>query len=160
VPTALTRAISGDEIWAAAGTYKPTTGTDREATFQLQSGVALYGSFAGTETARSQRNPTSNVTLLSGDLNGEDVGFTNNAENVYHVVTGADGAILDGFTITGGNANRSGEIITGFGGGIYNISGSPALANLTISGNIATEGGGMFNNSGNPTLTNVTFSGN
>jgi hypothetical protein len=88
--TALTRAIRGDEIWAAAGTYKPTTGTDRSATFQLQSGVALYGGFAGTETARSQRNPTVNITILSGDLNGDDVGFTNNAENVYHVVTCAD----------------------------------------------------------------------
>jgi hypothetical protein len=27
--TALTGAVSGDEIWAMAGTYKPTTGTDR-----------------------------------------------------------------------------------------------------------------------------------
>ena len=51
-----TLAISGDEIWVAAGTYKPTTGTDRAATFQLKLGVGLYGGFAGTETDRSQRD--------------------------------------------------------------------------------------------------------
>jgi hypothetical protein len=45
-------AVSGDELWVAAGTYKPTTGSDRSATFQLKAGVALYGGFAGTETLR------------------------------------------------------------------------------------------------------------
>jgi hypothetical protein len=33
--TALTGASSGDEIWAAAGTHKPTAGAERSATFQL-----------------------------------------------------------------------------------------------------------------------------
>lgn len=95
--TALTNAASGDEIWVGAGTYEPTTGTDRNATFQLKNGVAVYGGFAMTETQRSQRNPAANVTRLSGDLLGNDVGFTHNDENSYHVVTGASGATLDGF---------------------------------------------------------------
>ncbi len=30
---ALTNAVSDDEIWVVAGTYKPTTGTNRNATF-------------------------------------------------------------------------------------------------------------------------------
>ena len=159
--TALTGGGSGDEIWVAAGTYKPTTGTDRTATFQLKSGVALYGGFVGTETARNQRNPVVKVTILSGDLNGDDVGSTNNYENVYHVVTGATGATLDGFTIKAGYAN--GGTPNNNGGGMYNSSSSPVLANITFSGNwtFGGNGGGMYNISGsNPTLTNVTFSDN
>ena len=112
--TALTSAVSGDEIWVAAGTYKPTTGTDRSATFQLKNGVAIYGGFAGTETARDQRNPVANLTILSGDIDNNDsqtpiitdlTTVTGNTTNSYHVVTGATGATLDGFTITAGNAN-------------------------------------------------------
>lgn len=39
--TALATAISGDEIWVAAGIYKPGAGADRNATFQLKNGVTL-----------------------------------------------------------------------------------------------------------------------
>ncbi|MFA5873963.1 MAG: choice-of-anchor Q domain-containing protein [Anaerolineales bacterium] len=153
--TALAGAVSGDEIWAAAGTYKPTTGADRAATFQLKNGVALYGGFAGTETARNQRNPAANVTTLSGDIGTAG----DNSDNSYHVVTGATGATLDGFTITAGNAN--GQYPNYFGGGMYTYSSSPTLTNVTFSGNSAGQyGGGMYNYSGSPKLTNVTFSGN
>jgi hypothetical protein len=162
--TALTGAASGDEIWVAAGTHKPTAGSSRGATFQLVNGVAVYGGFAGTETDRSERNPTINVTILSGDLNGDDVGYANNSENVYHVVTGVTGATLDGFTITAGNANVD-DVFSpdGNGGGMLNNSGSnPTLANLIFTGNsTAYYGGGMLNwNSSSPTLTDVSFIGN
>jgi hypothetical protein len=157
---ALDIAIDGDELWVAKGVYPPTNIADRTATFQLKSGVALYGGFAATETLRSERNPTTNVTRLSGDLNGDDVGFTNNSENVYHVVTGATGATLDGFTITAGNANSASP--NNSGGGMYNYWSSPALTDVTFSGNYAYYGGGgMYNfDNSNPMLTNVTFSGN
>jgi predicted outer membrane repeat protein len=156
--TALTGAASGSEIWVAAGTYKPTTGTDRTATFQLKNGVAVYGGFAGTETARSLRDPATNVTILSGDLNRDDVGFSNNSENVYHVVTGANGATLDGFTISGGNAD--GSATNDRGAGIYDQDSNPTLTNITFSYNSAVFGGGMFNDTSGPVLTNVIFSGN
>ena len=168
--TALATAISGDEIWVAAGIYKPTTGTDRAATFQLKNGVALYGGFTGTETARDQRDFVANVTILSGDLNGDD---NNNvmadeptrAENSYHVVTGSgtnNTALLDGFTISGGNANTDQCPGKGCGGGMYNISGSPTMTNVNFSGNsVYLNGGALFNsNNSNPTLTNFTFDGN
>ena len=156
---ALTSTVSGQQIWVAAGTYKPTTDTDRLATFRLKVGIAIYGGFAGTETALSERNPVDNVTILSGDLNGDDVGFTNNSENVYHVVTGADNVILDGFTIMGGNANGTDPHDSG--GGMYNRSRSNAtLTNITFSGNMATAGGAMHNEISHPALTNVTFINN
>ena len=172
--TALTGATDGDEIWVASGIYKPTTdGADRAATFQLLEGVAVYGGFAGVETARDQRNPVANVTILSGDIDNNDsqtpiitdlTTVTGNATNSYHVVTGADGyviATLDGFTITAGNAN-GGSDPNNRGGGMYNLNNSPVLTNVTFSGNTASYlGGGMFNQySDSPTLINVTFSHN
>lgn len=164
--TALTNAGSGEEIWVTAGTYKPTTGTDRTATFQLKEGVAVYGGFAGTETARDQRDPAANVTLLSGDLNGDDDNSNviynepTRADNSYHVVTGADNATLDGFTVTAGNAN--GDDPNCHGGGMYNVSViSPTLKNVIFIRNSASyAGGGMYNSISSPTLTNVIFKGN
>jgi predicted outer membrane repeat protein len=160
---ALANAVSGQEIWAAVGVYKPTSSIDRTVSFVLTNGVGLYGGFAGTETSREQRDPAANGTILSGDLLGNDIGFANNEENSYHVVIGSNtdnSAVLDGFMIRGGNAN--GGVRGYFGGGIYSASGSPTLTNLTFSSNSATyQGGGMYNSaSGSPTLINVTFSGN
>ena len=160
---ALISSAAGQEIWVRAGAYKPTT-TDpnpRKGTFQLKNGVAVYGGFNGTESTRNQRNPTTNVVILSGDLNGNDSGSTNNGENSYHVVTGANGATLDGVTISGGNANET-LSPDDRGAGMYNSSSSPTLANVTFSGNNAQLfGGGMCNWwSSSPTLTNVTFTGN
>ncbi|MCL4487581.1 MAG: hypothetical protein M1570_05570 [Chloroflexi bacterium] len=145
------------ELWVAAGTYKPTTDTNRSATFQLKNGVALYGGFAGTETSLSQRDWTTNVTVLSGDI-----GVVGNpSDNSYHVVTGSGTditAVLDGFTVTGGNAN--GAYPDNVGAGVENMTGRPTLTNLTFSGNSAVAGGGMYNNGSSPTLTNVTFTSN
>ena len=77
--SALAVAETGDEIWVAAGTYRPdfnvATGQhagDRDATFRLKSGVALYGGFVGTESDLNQRTPTLSESILSGDLNRDD----------------------------------------------------------------------------------------
>lgn len=71
---ALAGAASVTEIWVAQGTYQPTSGSDRTATFQLKDGVAIYGGFAGGETQLDQRDWQTNVTTISGDLNGDDSG--------------------------------------------------------------------------------------
>ena len=151
---ALSLVQSGDQIWVAVGTYYPTDGTDRNLSFSLVSGVAIYGGFEGTETALEQRDWETNSTILSGDIGTPG----NIDDNSKHVVTGAgvDAAtILDGFTITAGNA-------TDFdGGGMYLGTSNPILTHLIFTGNTATNhGGGLYNNYGSPTLTDVTFIGN
>ena len=155
---ALTLAETGDQAWVAAGTYKPITDTDRTATFLLESGVAIYGGFAGTETSLEERDWETNLTTLSGDIGTEAV----NTDNSYHVVTGTgvdETAILDGFTISDGNASAE-PVPHIYGGGMYISDGNPTLNNLIFHANTANYGGGMYNSGGNPTLTNVIFSAN
>ena len=159
--TALAGAQSPAEIWVAQGVYKPTSlVTNQSSTFTLKNGVALYGGFRGDEKERAKRNPVVNVTVLSGDI-----GTVIDTDNTFHVVSASGTgvtAVLDGFTIRGGNAN--GTLNNNKGGGIFTGTGSPTLANLVIEGNSASAdegiGGGVYNQSGSPTLTNVAFVGN
>lgn len=161
---ALAAAQPGDEIWVAEGTYVP--GADRDASFRLRSGVALYGGFDGTETHRDQRDWTAHETVLSGDIGvpGDD------ADNTYHVVTGSGTdatAVLDGFTVTGARAD--GLFPKNRGGGMRNVAGSPTVRHCVFRSNRAFRspdardgfGGGMFNENGSsPTLLDVRFEGN
>jgi hypothetical protein len=147
--------VSTCEVWVAEGTYRPTTGTDRAATVQLKPGVALYGGFVGTEVTRAVRDTTAHVTTLSGDIGAID----NTTDNAYHVVTGVTGATIDGFTITGGNAD--GSDTAGTGGGMLNVGSAPTVTNCSFFGNSAQDGGGGMLNAGSaPTVTNCSFSGN
>ncbi|HNQ23015.1 MAG TPA: hypothetical protein PKK06_07970 [Phycisphaerae bacterium] len=151
------------EIWVAEGTYTPAgAGGARTATFTLGSGVAVHGGFTGGETDVSQRDPVRHVTILSGDLNGDDgPNFTNISDNSHHVVTasGTDAtALLDGFVIRGGNP--AGATVVN-GGGILNVAGHATLRNCRILNNSANLGSGMYNTtSAGPTLINCAFSGN
>jgi hypothetical protein len=158
--TAITSSFWGNEIWVQKGTHIPDI-SNRMASFNLPGGVAIYGGFAGTETQRNQRNPAANVTTLSGDLSGDDEGFTNNDENSLHVVTAFNtdsNTVLDGFRIGHGNADGSTTFPDNSGGGMLNINSSPKLTNIYFFVNTAIHnGGGMHNDSSSPVLTNVTF---
>lgn len=160
---ALDAADAGSTILVAGGTYKPrTTGlaNPREATFQLLNGVAIEGGYAGCGASDpDERNVILHKTILSGDLNGDDTtGFVNVSDNVFHVVTASftdATAVLDGVTISGGNANA-------FGGGMFNQGGTPTISNCEFRRNrAASQGGGMFNvDGGDATLLSCTFIGN
>jgi len=80
--SALGIAVSGDQIWVARGTYKPSYdyglgGGARYYHFRMIDGVAIYCGFAGTETLVSQRTDFgeggNNETILSAYLNGDDI---------------------------------------------------------------------------------------
>ena len=140
---ALSVATSGDEIWVAQGIYTP--GSTVSETFQLEEGVSLYGGFAATETLRIQRDWLLNVTVLSGDISGDDTtdadGVVTDPANIigsnsYHVVYSewvTETAVLDGFTITAGQAD--GVSTTDDGGGMFNYASNPTLTDITFSGN-------------------------
>ncbi len=129
----LAASVLGDEVWVAAGQYLEA--------IEMKEGVALYGGFVGSERSREERDWAANETII--DATGLET----------HVVTGANNAILDGFTVTGGAAND--------GGGVYCNESSPILTNCTISGNTTHgRGGGLYCYGSSPTLTNCTISGN
>jgi len=152
---ALSLASSGDEIWVKAGTYVP--GTSRSDTFNLKNGVAVYGGFAGSETARSQRNWKNNATILSGEIGGAST-----SDNIVHVVKAVsvgNTTVLDGFTITKGTA--TGSVTADMqGAGLYSDSSSPILANLTFSSNDAGYGGAIYLRNSHPLILNTIFSAN
>jgi len=166
------------EIRVAEGIYKPDMGTsqtlgDREATFQLIDGVTIKGGYGGfSEPDHDVRNIDLYKTILSGDLNANDIEVSepqdmfdepSRAENSYHVLIGSgcdETAMLDGFTIVGGNAN--GDSFDGHrGGGMFSEGGSPTIINCNFSGNCGIFGGGICNDGeSSPTITNCTFIGN
>lgn len=164
------------EIWVTGGTYMPMfsagyesgTPNPRNRSFLLAANVKIYGGFAGTETSLAARNlfNTANQSILSGDLGV----LNNNTDNAYHVVvqTIYNGTgLLDGFTVTGGNASGGGSLeIKGrsvnasYGGGLYIITGVN-LSNITVSANQASaSGGGIFVDEAICTFANLTVSGN
>jgi parallel beta-helix repeat protein/predicted outer membrane repeat protein len=146
------------EIRVAQGTYKPDQGAgvedaNRTETFQLINGVALKGGYAGAgDVNPNARDVDLYETILSGDLDGDDVQVPNpsdllteptRAENSYHVVTGSGtdaNAVLDGFTITAGNANGT---VFPHRSGAGMCAGSPMVLSCTFNNNSAGTGGGM-----------------
>jgi hypothetical protein len=173
---ALDNSCSGiTEIWVATGTYTPSAypsgcngcSFSRDYTFLLKDGMKLYGGFNGTETQLSQRNISSNPTVLTGDIGQVGV----NSDNVYHVVLSVLDdltTVLDGFTVTNGNANGFGNITVetqqisqSQAGAMYNINSSPTIANTRFIANLATTAGGMYNgNNSSPAITNSSFINN
>jgi len=180
VPTSLTQALSVPsictEIWVKKGLYKPTTGSDIDISFAIADGVAVYGGFIGSETARAQRDPTSNVTVLSGDIDNNDTTDTDgvdvdathivgsNSQHVVNLFATGSSITLDGFTLTGGDDHTA----SGGGGGLLCRPCNATLSRLAFRGNRAAYYGGAMHNESNgsdssdsnPHLSDVVFSGN
>ena len=165
------------EIWVAQGVYRPDEGVgmvpdDRAETYELIDGVAVYGGFVGPNFLPEERDWQSHVTVLSGDIDGNDIssgGIVLNPGNIrgansYHVVIASgtgNTTILDGFTISAGQADDSTVDQADRGAGLYNDAGSPTLANLSFVGNTAGDGAGLANiNGSNPSITSVQFQSN
>jgi hypothetical protein len=164
LPAALLN-TSCTEIWLKQGLYRaPNQG------FAIERPLHLYGGFKGNEALRAQRATNSRLTVLSGDIAGDDVvdarGIVHTPSdvtwpNAVHVLTigglGVVGngvytpanTVIDGLTLTAGYADTSTGYEKDGGGLLCNGIGagkecSPRIANVTFSGNYAgTNGGGM-----------------
>lgn len=148
VQAGLNKAVSGDHVWVAAGTYVGC--------ITLKANVALWGGFAGTETNLAQRDWVTNKTILDGDKAGSVVvspsGLTATAR-------------IDGFTIRNGIGTLSASSGYRDGGGIHVTSSSPTIANNTITANTIVGqtngyGGGICCLDASPTIVNNTIAGN
>ncbi len=159
---ALAVAEYGSLIKVAQGTYKPTYGTDRNAVFEIPSGVSVVGGFRGNvsfiilkdadpkiiiPTNPEDHDPEAFPTILSGDLNGDDgQGFEHHHENVHHVVdvSWADlNTTIEGVTITGGFAN--GFELDSMGGGLLAAGSEALIRDCRFIRNAAVSGGAVAN---------------
>ncbi|MEA5461202.1 Calx-beta domain-containing protein [Arcicella sp. LKC2W] len=172
--TGLSAATAGVEVWVAKGTYKTTETLDKTIYFNIPNDVIVYGGFAGTEDALIERNFRTNVSILSGDIGTQNV----ITDNSYHVVLfngSSSNTVLNGFTITGGNANfnpnrgvnlpitnAASTSTTESGGGIVlGNAAMPMIVNCTINSNSSMFGGGLFAGDGSkPTIMFCKFMGN
>ncbi|MBN1975542.1 MAG: hypothetical protein JW787_18030 [Sedimentisphaerales bacterium] len=164
------------EIRVAQGTYKPDKGAghtagDREASFKTTSGVILSGGYAGIfDPDQSRRDYEKYVTILSGDLSGNDIevndpNFLENEptreDNSYCVITAYQAvslSVLDGFKIAGGTLFVGRGV--SFGGGIRMGSGKLQIYNCSFLNNFGASGAGILINNGQITVINCLFKAN
>ncbi|MCP4442062.1 MAG: T9SS type A sorting domain-containing protein [Aureispira sp.] len=158
----LDAANSGSSIWVAGGTYMPTGNADRTMSFEVASGVKVYGGFAGGEGQLSQRDWATNPTVLSGDL-GTQGDPSDNSYNVVRLQNTDTTTTLDGLIIEHGNANGS-PFPYNRGGGLSNNgmnsgNSSPTLQNCIFRWNMGTYGGAISNISNYNGTINATITG-
>ncbi|NJK87424.1 MAG: hypothetical protein HC906_17020, partial [Bacteroidales bacterium] len=157
--SALYSSVEGNEIWVADGIYYPSF-DDPSVSFEIPSGVAVYGGFTGIESSFSQRDIKNHKAILSGDIDRNDTLDENNSMNVVYVDYSNSETILDGFIITMGyqpnfNSNDGGA-------GIRCDGSDGQFRNLVIFNNYSVhKGGGFYAEDGeNTSLINCLFFNN
>jgi predicted outer membrane repeat protein len=149
------------EIHISQGIYRPDRGTlDRSASFVVNSAATLIGGFGGLLSPfPDQTDGTNFISVLSGDLRGDDApNFGNVSDNSYHVVRLSGAATIPGYTppayygqlsgltIAGGNADGAAPDDSGAGvlaaaGFHVGISGCTIQKNRAVSTAGADLGG-------------------
>ncbi len=172
--SALTSTPVGSEVWVAQGVYKPTATTSRSISFDVPSGIKMYGGFVGNETSLNQRNSALNETLLSGDI-GTIGDYTDDSYHVLRIVGANNQTVVDGFAIRYGyaanqppvsNSSLPGgaslqPVLDESGGGIYLQNSNVTITNCIIQSNFGIFGAGIYCDSGSIAQINTCeISGN
>ena len=146
---AIAAAEENAQIWIASGLY---LASENDSTYLTPAyGVSLYGGFAGAEASIEERDWAANLTIISGDLNQDDVAgdfVTNRIENSRHLMliqSGLDNTtILDGLIFengqtlgadAGGDDRRGGAILA---------YGAPVIRNCIFRNNYGYFGGACY----------------
>jgi predicted outer membrane repeat protein len=147
--SALANAEYGDQVWVAAGTYRPDSLNDRSKSFIIPPGVKVYGGFAGTEESLEDRQPEAHPTILSGNI-GVAADSTDNSYHVVYLSNPDSNTLIDGLTIMSGFAlGHPDGTDADVGGGIRievteeGLSGWPVIANCQFKNNTARRGGAV-----------------
>lgn len=158
--------IAGDEVWVVAGIYYPDRTAlvpfgdgNRDATFSMKSGVRMYGGFVGGETSPAQRNPSQNITILSGDI-GLTGTNTDNSRTIMTAVNVDTGAVVDGFTFTKGycsDGSSGDQNPSSMGGAIFMTGTNMKIAQCVFDANWARGGAAIGALNSSPTITKCVF---
>jgi len=105
IQAGVSSAVSGGEVWVAAGVYPGSV------TIPSGTAIELLGGFAGHESDKAERDPATYVTTIDGE----------NTENT--VLIGEPMVTVDGF-----------HIINGSNGGVFTNEQNVILRNNTVSG--------------------------
>jgi hypothetical protein len=144
---ALSRAAPGDEVWIAAGTYRPASAAGSiDLSFVVPGGVTMLGGFSGGEVSASERDPISNLCILNGDLLGDDAGgfenYQDNSRTVVRMAASRQTSIIDGVTIRGGQG-VSDEGSEPLAGGLHVADACVIVQGCIITENDSLAGGGV-----------------
>ncbi|MEM7162904.1 MAG: ATP-binding protein [Bacteroidota bacterium] len=149
---ALNAANEGDQIWIATGIYLPgKAGDPRSSSFRLTKGIELYGGFEGIESDLSERDPSSFPTILSGDINQDDIANdfesnrSDNVQTIMHVANPTETRpVIDGISFKNGYADGNDDLLEASNGGGLFLFGPALVRNCSFSQNFSAEGGGAL----------------
>lgn len=184
---ALARAHAADrglcqEIRIQQGVYKPTDTADRSISFAIGRPLRLLGGYTGNASVPNERVLNARNTVLSGDIDNNDLGAAANGGITAVARFNTNGTEATENQLKGGNSQHVVSIggVTGVTaeGGPYTFDESLAsytlIEGLTITGGLATgaargefnSGGGLYCNARgpgsicSPAIRHVHFSGN
>lgn len=141
-----------EQIWVAKGTYFPgNPGAPDSVTFHITKGIELYGGFAGTESHLSERKAADYPTILSGDLEQNDIADdfeTNRRDNISTVMLIENKSntrpIIDGFTFQNGHADGGGKPYQESAGGALYLYSPALIKNCFFTQNYSRRRGGAI----------------
>ena len=148
---ALLGADAGAEVWIAAGTYV----TPDTASFFIDKELTVRGGFAGTETSADDADPAANLTILSGDVMGNDPDLTYDStrfDDNNRVLFITDTNDVSAYTVTldgliiehGGIAADNDDSFNDLSGGGLRSYARVNVTRTTFRNNFARNGGAIF----------------